>query len=98
MWTRALNKVQCSRLKARRKKPSQGKSLLSRKEQTSGSGESAAVHFVQLDLTSFNDATGESDDDPAVVKTVENLSVVESDDSTLVQEEEARSSGGIPFR
>jgi IS605 OrfB family transposase len=87
-----------SRLKARKKKPSQGKSLLSKEEQTSGSGESAAVHFVQSDLDSFSDETGESDNDPAVVKIVENLSVVESDDSTLVQEKEARSSGGIPSR
>ena len=80
------------------KNSSHGKSLLSKKEQASDSGESAAVHFVQSDLLGFGDDSKMSDDDPAVVKTVETLSVVECDDSTLVQEKEARSSGGIPSR
>ncbi len=97
LWTRALDRARRARLKARRKK-SKGKSLLSRKEQTSGSGESAAVHFVQSDLASFSDGTGESDDDPAVVRTVETLAVVGSDVPALKQEKEARSSGGIPSR
>ncbi len=96
MWTGALDKARRVRLKARKKKPSQGKSLLSEKEPASGSGESAAVHFVQSDLASFSDGAGKSDDDPAVVRTVETLSVVGSDDPALVQEKEARSSGGIP--
>jgi hypothetical protein len=87
-----------ARLKAQKKKPSQGKSLLSKKEQTSGSGESAAVHYVQKDLVSFSDGASKSDNDPAVVKTVETLSVVGSDASTSTQEKEARSSGGIPSR
>ena len=88
-----------TRPKAQRKKSSsQGKSLLSAKEPTSGSGESAAVHFVQSDLVSFSDETGESDNDPAVVRTVETLSVAGSDVPDLQQEKEARSSGGIPFR
>jgi hypothetical protein len=39
-----------------------------------------------------------SDDDPAVVSTVETLSVVGSDEPTSIQEKEARSSGGIPSR
>jgi hypothetical protein len=98
MWTRALDKTRRAPLKARRKKPSQGKSLLSEREQTSGSGESAAVHFVQSDLTSFSDDTSRSDNDPAVVRTVETLSVVGSDVSTSAQEKEARSKGGIPSR
>ena len=86
-----------SRLKARKKKSSsKGKSLLSKKEPTSGSGESAAVHFVQSDLASFSDEASESDNDPAVVKTVETLSVTGSDAPVLEQEKEARSSGGIP--
>ncbi len=67
-------------------------------EFTSGSGESAAVHFVQSDLTSFSDGTGKSDNDPAVVRTVETLSVVGSDVPTAAQEKEARTSGGIPSR
>jgi transposase len=101
MWTRAVVQQTTNRrarLKARKKKSSQGKSLLSEKEQSSGSRESAAVHFVQSDLVSFSDDVGESEDDPAVVRTVETLSVAESDVSATRQEKEARSSGGIPSR
>ncbi len=104
MWTRSVVRGTTNRrapLKAHRmssKKPSKGKSLLSKKEPTSGSGESAAVHFVQSDLVSFSDGTGEGDNDPAVVKTVETLSVAGSDVPALKQEKEARSSGGIPSR
>ncbi|MHA1287938.1 MAG: hypothetical protein ACTSPB_11105 [Candidatus Thorarchaeota archaeon] len=65
---------------------------------SSGSGESAAVHFVQSDLVSFSDEAGESDNDPAVVRTVETLAVVGSDTPTSIQKKEARSSGGIPSR
>ena len=100
MWTRSVVRGTTNRrarLKARKKKPSsKGKSLLSEKEPTSGSGESAAVHFVLSDLASFSDAVGESDNDPAVVRTVETLSVAGSDVPVLKQEKEARSSGGIP--
>ncbi|MGY5880946.1 MAG: hypothetical protein RTV31_11890 [Candidatus Thorarchaeota archaeon] len=102
MWTRSVVRETTNRrapLKARKKKSSsRGKFLLSGKESTSGSGESAAVHFVQSDLASFRDVTSESDNDPAVVKTVETLSVVDSDVSAVTQEKEARSSGGIPSR
>jgi len=88
-----------SRLKARKKKSSsRGKSLLSKKELTSSSGECAAVHHVQSDLASFSDGTGESDNDPTVVKTVETLTVTGSDVLVSRQEKEARSSGGIPSR
>jgi hypothetical protein len=59
---------------------------------------SAVVHFVQSDLVSFSDETGESDNDPAVASTVETLSVVGSDVPTSTQEKETRSSGGIPSR
>ena len=102
MWNRSVvigTTNRRARLKAQRKKPSsKGKSLLSEKEPSSGSGESAAVHFVQSDLVSFSDEAGESDNDPAVVRTVETLSVAGSDTSALKQEKEARSSGGIPSR
>ena len=98
MWTRALDKTRRTRLKAQKKKSSQGKSLLPSKGQTSGPRESAAVHFVQSDLASFSDGTSESDNDPAVARTVETLTVVGSDAPTLKQEKEARSSGGIPSR
>ncbi len=100
MWTRSVvprTTNRRARLKALKKKSSsKGKSLLSKKESSSGSGESAAVHFVQSDLVSFSDGTGKSDNDPAVVRTVETLTVVGSDVPTSVQEKEARSSGGIP--
>ena len=104
MWTRSVvlgTTNRRARLKARKKiskKSSKGKSLLSDKESTSGSGESAAVHFFQSDLVSFSDGTGESDNDPAVVRTVETLSVAGSDVPVSVQEKEARTSGGIPSR
>ncbi|MBE0525660.1 MAG: hypothetical protein IH631_01870 [Candidatus Thorarchaeota archaeon] len=99
MWTRALDKAQRTPLKARKKNSSsRGKSLLSTKEPSSGSGESAAVHFVQSDLASFSDEAGKSDNDPAVVRTVETLSVAGSDVLVSKQEKEARSSGGIPSR
>ncbi len=96
--TRALDIARRARLKARRKKSSRGKSLLSKEGPTLGPGESAAVHFVQSDLARFCDESGEIDDDPSVVRTVERLSVIGSDVPILIQEKEARSSGGIPSR
>ncbi len=82
--------------KAGRKSSSKRKPSLSKKEPTSGSGESAAVHFVQSDLVSFSDEAIESDNDPAVASTVEILSVAGSDAPAYKQEKEARPSGGIP--
>jgi len=96
-WEYSVYAGKRSRLKAQRKS-SKGKSLLSEKEPSSGSGESAAVHFVQSDLASFSDGTIKSDNDLAVVRTVGTLSVVGSDTPTPIQEKEARSSGGIPSR
>jgi len=98
MWTRALDKVRHARLKAQRKNSSQGKSLLSKRRSSSDSGESAAVHQVQLDLVSFSDDAGKGDDDPAVERTVETLSVAGSDGPASAQNKEARSVGGIPSR
>ncbi len=96
-WASAVDAVRSTRLKAQKKKPSSnGKSSLSEREPSSGSGESAAVHFVQSDLVGFSDGTGESDNDPAVVNTVETLAVAGSDAPVSRQEKEARSSGGIP--
>jgi hypothetical protein len=97
LWTRAAKKDRRARPKARRRS-SRGKSLLSKKELTSGSGESAAVHFVQPNLVSLSDETDGSDDNPAVVRTVETLSVVGNDAPTLKQEKEARIVGGISSR
>jgi hypothetical protein len=94
-WASVVDIARSTRLKAQRKS-SRGKSLLSKKEQSSGSGESAAVHFVQSDLLCFGDKSKTSDNDPTVVRTVETLSVAGSDVPVLKQEKEARSSGGIP--
>jgi transposase len=101
LWTRALNKARRARPKARRrisKRLSKGKSLLSKKEPTSSSGESAAVHNAQMSLSDFGDKIEMGDDDPAVGRTVETLSVAGSDDSAQRQEKEARSAGGISSR
>ncbi len=101
MWTRAVVRGTTNRrarLKARKKIPSEGKSLLFKKESPSGSGESAAVHFVLSDLANISDAISTSDNDPAVVRTVETLSVTGSDAPVFKQEKEVRSSGGIPSR
>jgi hypothetical protein len=95
-WASAI--AQSTQLKAQKKKPSQGKSLLSKKEPASGSGESAAVHFVQSDFLSFGDKAKMSDDDSVVEKTVETLAVIGSDVPISTQEKEARSSGGISFQ
>jgi predicted nuclease with RNAse H fold len=51
-----------------------------------------------MSLFSFSDDVEKGDDDPAVVRTVENLTVTGSDAPVLKQEREARSSGGIPSR
>ena len=88
-----------SQLNARGKKSSsRRKSLLSKKGVVSDPGESAAVHFVQTDLSDFGDKIEMSDNDPAVVRTVENLSVAGSDTPALVQKKETRTVGGTPSR
>jgi hypothetical protein len=95
-WEASVQAGKRSRLKAHKKNSSKGKSLLSIKESTSGSGESAAVHYVQSDLASFSDGMSKSDNDPAVVKTMETLTVTGVDVPEIRQEKETRSSGGIP--
>ncbi|MFW9888687.1 MAG: hypothetical protein ACFFER_10915 [Candidatus Thorarchaeota archaeon] len=57
----------------------QGKSLLLTESDVSALGESAADHYVQLGPLITGDRDELSDDDPAVVRTVESLSVVEID-------------------
>ncbi|MHA1637734.1 MAG: zinc ribbon domain-containing protein [Candidatus Thorarchaeota archaeon] len=96
--TRSVTK-RSSQLNARGKKSSsRRKSLLSTKGTPSSPGESAAVHFAQSSLVDFGDKIEKSDNDPAVVRTVENLSVAGSDAPAVVQEEEARTVGGTPSR
>ena len=94
LQTRVSDWTQIPRLKARWTY-SRRKFLLSKKGTVSGSGESAAVHSVQSDLLGFGDDSKMSDNDPAVVRTVETLTVVGSDALTSTQEKETRSSGGI---
>jgi transposase len=74
--------------------PSKQKSSLSRNENSSGRGESAAVRFVQLDLSGFGDETGQSDNNPAVAKAVEDLAAPGCDVSGSGQETEAETAGG----
>ncbi len=98
LWARALDRARRARPKAQRKSSSKGKSLLLAKGSASEPGESAVAHFAQTSLTSFSDGVGESEDDPAVGRTVETLAVAGSDAPAIGQEEEARSGGGIPSR
>ena len=91
LWSRILSGVPHPRLKAQGKDTSLEKSLLSTSDQSSGSGESAAVHYVQTNLLSFSDDAGSSDDDHAVERTVETLSVAGNDGPASAQEKEARS-------
>jgi transposase len=94
-WASAI--ARSTRLKARKKKSSsQRKSLLPTKGPISSPGESAAVRFAQSSLLSFGDGAKGSDNDPAVVRTVEILSVVGSDTPIATQEKEARTAGGTP--
>ena len=91
-WASAI--ARSKRPKARRIE-SNGKSLLSPKDTSSGPRESAAVHTTQKSLFNFSDGIERSDNGPAVVNTVEILAVAEIDDSVSVQENETRSTGGI---
>ncbi|MHA1930433.1 MAG: hypothetical protein ACTSV2_17815, partial [Candidatus Thorarchaeota archaeon] len=80
------------------KKSSKGKSLLSMKGTPSDPRESAAFRFAQSSLSDFGDKIELSDNDPAVVRTVEKLSVAGSDAPAIAQEEETRTVGGTPSR
>jgi IS605 OrfB family transposase len=83
---------------AGRKKPFKQKASLSSKGQVSDLGESAAVHHVQTDLLSFGDEVEVGDEDLAVVKDAEKLSVAGSDTTRFREEKESRTVGGIPSR
>jgi len=98
LWTRVLDKTRRARPKARKKISLEGKSLLSKKERSSSSGESAAVLHAQSSLLDFSDDVEMGDHDPAVERTVEILTVTDSDASVVKQEKEVRSSGGILSR
>ncbi len=61
---------------------------------SAGLGELAVVRFVQLDLSSFSDGAGGSDDNSAVAKAVETLTASGRDVSGSGQEIEAETVGG----
>ena len=90
--------MRSSQPKARRKSASKGRSVLSTKGTASAPGESAAVHHAQTSLIDCGDRVNGGDHEPAVVRTVESLTVVEGDASAHAQEEETRTVGGIPSR
>ena len=88
-----------SRLKTRGKtRSSRRGSLLSSKGHVSDLGESAAFHCAQTSLLDFGDRIKESDQDHAVVKDAETLTVTGSDTLRFRQEKEARTAGGMPSR
>ena len=101
-WTRAVvrgttnRRVHPKAQKKSSKNSSKGKSLLSKRELASGSGESAAVHQAQSSLSDFGDKVKMGDNDPAVERTVETLSVTGNDAPAQRQEKEVRSVGEIP--
>ncbi len=98
-WVNAVSRSPRSLPKTRGKtSSSRGKSLLSSKGPVSGLGESAAVHHAQTSVLSLGDKVEMSDKDPAVARTVENLSVAGSDTPAVKQEKETRTVGGIPSR
>jgi transposase len=78
----------------RRTRSAKQKSSLSKKGSSSDPGESAAVRCIQLDLSSFGDEAGQSDDDPAVAKAVEDLAAPGRDVPGRGQETEAETEGG----
>ena len=97
-WTRAVNRAKGRGPKAQGKS-SRRKSLLSNGDSTvtSSPGETAAVRLIQTDLLSAGGVCTElGDNDPAVAKTVEKLSVAGSDEPASAQEKETGSVGGIP--
>lgn len=69
-------------------------SLLQKRSYVSDSRESAADHFVQSDLLNFGDESEKSENDPAVERTVEKLSVCGNDTPPEIQEKETRPLGG----
>lgn len=69
-------------------------SLLQKRSYVSDSKESAADHFVQSDLLNFGDESEKSENDPAVERTVEKLSVCGNDTPPEIQKKETRPLGG----
>jgi IS605 OrfB family transposase len=99
-WADAVQRAgKRSRLKIRGKTRSSRRGfLLSSKGQVSDLGESAAFHSAQTSLLDFGDGVKKSDQDYAVVKDAEKLSVAGNDTTRVRQEKEARTVRGISSR
>jgi transposase len=93
-WDSAVQRARSSRPKSWGTTSSQ-KSQLSSESPLSGSRESAAVHSAQTSLLDFGDEVRQSDHDPVVAKTVEDLSAYGSDSPESMQEKKAWTVGGI---
>jgi transposase len=93
-WDSAIQKARSSRPRSWRRTSSR-KSPLSSESPLSGSRESAAVHSAQASLLDFGDGVRQSDHDPAVAKTVEDLSASGGDGPDSMQEKKAWTVGGI---
>ena len=83
---------------AGRKKSSEQKSSLLQNDSVSSQRESAALHPAQTSLLDFGDDVKKSEQDHAVAKDAEKLSVTGNDAIRVRQEKEARTVGGIPSR
>jgi transposase len=97
-WADAVHRAgKRSRLKTEGKtRSSRRGSLLSSKGPVSDLGESAAFHSAQTSLLDFGDGIKESDQDHAVVKDAEKLSVAGSGTTRVQQKKEVRTVGGMP--
>jgi hypothetical protein len=95
-WADAVQRAgKRSRPKARKKSPSREKSLLLEKSQVSDTEESAVVHHAQTSLLNFSDEVERGDNDPAVERDAETLTVARDDTPRVQQEKETRTVGGI---
>jgi hypothetical protein len=93
-WDSAVQRARSSRPKTWGQKSSRT-SQLPLESPLSGSRESAAVHSAQTSLLDFGDRVRQSDHDPAVAKTVEDLSASGADSSKSMQEKKTWTVGGI---
>ncbi|MFW9961954.1 MAG: zinc ribbon domain-containing protein [Candidatus Sifarchaeia archaeon] len=80
-WVYSIRKKPSSKAARRSQHASKRKSKLSKRSPALSEGESAVVRYVQLDLYSTGDRAVMSDEDPAVEKAAETLSVTRHLDS-----------------
>lgn len=80
---------------ARKTRSSKQKSSLSKRDKALDHRESAVIRSTQTSILDFGDDVKNSDNDLAVVRAVEDLSVAESNASALLQEKETKTKGEI---